>query len=70
MLGEKQFISLLEKLDEGVIITSSEYDIMYANEIATTYFGEKIVGKQIYNLIRNSEVIDAINELQLSLIHI
>ena len=38
MLGEKQFISLLEKLDEGVIITSSEYDIMYANEIATTYF--------------------------------
>ena len=64
MLGEKQFISLLEKLDEGVIITSSEYDIMYANEIATTYFGEKIVGKPIYNLIRNSEVIDAINELQ------
>ena len=45
MLGEKQFISLLEKLDEGVIITSSEYDIMYANEIATAYFGEKIFGK-------------------------
>ena len=64
MLGEKQFISLLEKLDEGVIITSSEYDIMYANEIATAYFGEKIVGKPIYNLIRNSEVIDAINESQ------
>ena len=64
MLGEKQFISLLEKLDEGVIITSSEFDIMYANEIATAYFGEKIVGKPIYSLIRNSEVIDAINESQ------
>jgi len=64
MLGEKQFISLLEKLDEGVIITSSEFDIMYANKIANAYFGKKIVGKPIYSLIRNSEVIDAINESQ------
>lgn len=62
MLGDKEFITLLEQLGEGVIIVSSEYDILHANKIAIEYFGDKIFGKPIYNLIRNSEVIDAINE--------
>ena len=62
MLGDKEFITLLEQLGEGVIIVPSEYDILHANKIAIEYFGDKIFGKPIYNLIRNSEVIDAINE--------
>ena len=51
MLGDKEFITLLEKLGDGVIIVSSEYDILHANNIAIEYFGDKIFGKPIYNLI-------------------
>lgn len=58
----KQFNNLLNHLSEGVIIVSEDYEILFANEIATEYFGNKIKDIPIYNVIRNSELIDAINE--------
>ncbi|MEL0185529.1 MAG: ATP-binding protein [Hyphomicrobiales bacterium] len=60
----KQFNTLLNHLSEGVIIVSEDFDILFANEIAIKYFGNKIIDIPIYNVIRNSELIDAINENQ------
>ena len=62
MLGDTDYIALLEQLDEGVIIVSANYNVLYGNKTAIGYFGDKLLDVPIYNLIRNSEVIDAIND--------
>ena len=62
MLGDTDYIALLEQLDEGVIIVSANYNVLYGNKTAIDYFGDKLLDVPIYNLIRNSEVIDAIND--------
>ena len=62
MLGDTDYIALLEQLDEGVIIVSAKYNVLYGNKTAIGYFGDKLLDVPIYNLIRNSEVIDAIND--------
>ena len=62
MLGDTDYIALLEQLDEGVIIVSTKYNVLYGNKTAIGYFGDKLLDVPIYNLIRNSEVIDAIND--------
>jgi two-component system phosphate regulon sensor histidine kinase PhoR len=62
MLGDTDYIALLGQLDEGVIIVSANYNVLYGNKTAIDYFGDKLLDVPIYNLIRNSEVIDAIND--------
>ena len=62
MLGDTDYIALLEQLDEGVIIVTANYNVLYGNKTAIDYFGDKLLDVPIYNLIRNSEVIDAIND--------
>ena len=62
MLGDSDYIALLEQLDEGVIIVTANYNVLYGNKTAIDYFGDKLLDVPIYNLIRNSEVIDAIND--------
>ena len=38
MLGDNDYIALLEQLDEGVIIVSAKYNVLYGNKTAIGYF--------------------------------
>ena len=67
MLGDTDYIALLEQLDEGVIIVSANYNVLYGNKTAIGYFGDKLLDVPIYNLIRNSEVIDARKQISATL---
>ena len=62
MLKNKKFKSLIEKIDDGIIIVDSNYDILHANTNAKEYLGDMIIGRPIYNILRNDEVIDAISD--------
>lgn len=62
MLNDKKFKSLLDHIDAGVIIVDGNYEIVHANPNAKEYLGEMIIGRPIYNIIRNDEVIDMIND--------
>ena len=62
MLNDKKFKSLLDHIDAGVIIVDGNYEIAHANPNAKEYLGEMIIGRPIYNIIRNDEVIDLIND--------
>lgn len=62
MLNDKKFKSLLDHIDAGVIIVDDNYEIAHANPNAKEYLGEMIIGRPIYNIIRNDEVIDLIND--------
>ena len=50
-----------KELDEGLILLDLDAIVTYANPIALSYFGERILSKPIYNFIRAPQLIDLIN---------
>ena len=45
MLKKEQLISVLEIIEDGIIIISSNFDVQHANKKAIEYFGKRIIGK-------------------------
>lgn len=62
MLNEKKTMSLLSHLDDGILIIDKDHEIIHANTKAIEYFNDRIIGRPIYNVIRNDILIDLINE--------
>ncbi|MDG2186984.1 MAG: ATP-binding protein [Hyphomicrobiales bacterium] len=62
MLKKEQLISVLEIIEDGIIIISSNFDVQHANKKAIEYFGKRIIGKPIYSFIRSNKLIEVISE--------
>ena len=62
MLDTRDIKILLDSIESGVILLNEDYEVLHANNLAIDFFGDRILGNQIYSFIRHQDLIDFISQ--------